>query len=132
MWPRPESLASPLFSLPAGFYLQKEHLTFVSGHYSQCSKAQFTNRPPLYTQRFRVYMKAAQKLITGQTQGRGSYKFLKLVQALKAGDSKVLTTRQSLNREWIRSHGTLASEKEQAGRGPQKGPLRQGSPPSRI
>lgn len=48
--PRPVSLANPpLSSLPAGFYLQKEHLTFVSGHYSQYSKAQFTNRPPLYT-----------------------------------------------------------------------------------
>lgn len=77
-------------------------------------------------------MKAAQMLITGQTQRRGSCKFLKLVQTLKARDSKVMTTRQSLNREWIRNHGTLASEKEQAGRGPEKGPLRQGSPPSRI
>ena len=54
------------------------------------------------------------------------------VRVLKAGDSKVLTTRQSLDKEWMRNHGILASEKEQAGRGPEKGPLRQRSPPSRI
>ena len=54
------------------------------------------------------------------------------VRALKTGDSKVLTTRHSLDKEWMRNHGILASEKEQAGKGPEKGPLRQGAPPSRI
>ena len=54
------------------------------------------------------------------------------IRALKTGDSKVLTTRQSLDKEWMRNHGILASEKEQAGKGPEKGALRQGSPPSRI